>query len=453
MINFYKGTQAEYVNKKNTGDDNNLYFVTDTHSVVLNGVSYSGVEDVKIIKATKDNTTKVYLVLYGKGIASKNKNWSTASSTSTQVATQSDPTVIGGSVGSVGDLIGGACAEGETCGEISGSTGTVFDADSIRIDITDIVVSDKDRANLKQLESALSGAGLNIEYTSAENKDFQAPYTVGGITKGTKVSSVSGKTVSEVFDQILFPTIQPIVSKRPSATLSFKKGFDPFQIVGTTINYEGLFVPSGDSGQVTLNGVNMGAYAGDVSNKNVYEGTDHSANFLVNPLSLGSGVDTKVIKGPMLYQAEVTFAAGEKYKNNKGDASDLDAFPGGTVASNNLYIYGVYPIYYALTEDQDKGIFVIDTSTKSVKPTSWGSSEQVTLTFSLGSETDSTHHAFAISKYYTDVKVKMLNTLSGNYDPISSFSQGGQNGSLGYNYYVNTGSKTGAATYQITYTR
>lgn len=446
MINFYKGTQAEYVNKKITGEDNNLYFVTDTHSVVLNGVSYSGVEDVKIIKATKDNTTKVYLVLYGKGIASKNKNWSTASSTSTQVATQSDPTITGGSVGSVGDLIGGACAEGETCGEISGSTGTVFDADSIRIDITDIVVSDKDRANLKQLESALSGAGLNIEYTSAENKDFQAPYTVGGITKGTKVSSVSGKTVSEVFDQILFPTIQPIVSKRPSATLSFKKGFDPFQKVGTTVSYAGLFSVSGDSGQVTLNSVNMGAYAGefDESKNKIYYGTDHS---------LVSGTDIEVIKGPMLYQAEVTFAAGEKYKNNKGEASDLDAFPGGTVASNNLYIYGVYPIYYALTEDQEKGIFVIDTSTKSVKPTSWGSSEQVTLTFSLGSETDSTHHAFAISKYYTDVKVKMLNTLSGNYDPISSFSQGGQNGLLGYNYYVNTGSKTGAATYQITYTR
>lgn len=446
MINFYKGTQAEYVNKKITGEDNNLYFVTDTHSVVLNGVSYSGVEDVKIIKATKDNTTKVYLVLYGKGIASKNKNWSTASSTSTQVATQSDPTVIGGSVGSVGDLIGGACAEGETCGEISGSTGTVFDADSIRIDITDIVVSDKDRANLKQLESALSGAGLNIEYTSAENKDFQAPYTVGGITKGTPVSSVSGKTVSEVFDQILFPTIQPIVSKRPSATLSFKKGFDPFQQVGTTISQAGLFSVSGDSGQVTLNGVNMGAYAGefDESKNKIYYGTDHS---------LVSGTDIEVIKGPMLYQAEATFAAGEKYDDNKGEASDLDAFPGGTVASNNLYIYGVYPIYYALTEDQDKGIFVIDTSTKSVKPTSWGSSEQVTLTFSLGSETDSTHHAFAISKYYTDVKVKMLNTLSGNYDPISSFSQGGQNGLLGYNYYVNTGSKTGAATYQITYTR
>ena len=446
MINFYKGTQAEYVNKKITGDDNNLYFVTDTHSVVLNGVSYSGVEDVKIIKATKDNTTKVYLVLYGKGIASKNKNWSTASSTSTQVATQSDPTITGGSVGSVGDLIGGACAEGETCGEISGSTGTVFDADSIRIDITDIVVSDKDRANLKQLESALSGAGLNVNYTSAEKVNVSAPYTVGGITKGTLVSSVSGQTVSKVFDQILFPTIQPIVSKRPSATLSFKEGFDPFQKVGTTINYEGLFVPSGDSGQVTLNGVNMGAYAGefDESKNKIYYGTDHS---------LVSGTDIEVIKGPMLYQAEATFAAGKKYDDNKGEASDLDAYPGGTVASNNLYIYGVYPIYYALTEDQEKGIFVIDTSTKSVKPTSWGSSEQVTLTFSLGSETDSTHHAFAISKYYTDVKVKMLNTLSGNYDPISSFSQGGQNGLLGYNYYVNTGSKTGAATYQITYTR
>lgn len=444
MINFYKGTQAEYVNKKITGEDNNLYFVTDTHSVVLNGVSYSGVEDVKIIKATKDNTTKVYLVLYGKGIASKNKNWSTASSTSTQVATQSDPTITGGSVGSVGDLIGGACAEGETCGEISGSTGTVFDADSIRIDITDIVVSDKDRENLKQLESALSGAGLNVNYTSAEKANVSAPYTVGGITKGTLVSSVSGQTVSEVFDQILFPTIQPIVSKRPSATLSFKEGFDPFQKVGTTVSYAGLFSTSKDRGQVTLNGGYEGEYAGEVSNENIYYGTDHS---------LVSGTGIEVIKGPMLYQAEVTFAAGEKYDDNKGEASDLDAYPGGTVVSNNLYIYGVYPIYYALTEDQEKGIFVIDTSTKSVKPTSWGSSEQVTLTFSLGSETDSTHHAFAISKYYTDVKVKMLNTLSGNYDPISSFSQGGQNGLLGYNYYVNTGSKTGAATYQITYTR
>ena len=60
------------------------------------------------------------------------------------------------------------------------------------------------------------------KYTSAiEDKDLAMPNAVGGIAKGTKVSALEGQTYDYMWDELLFPTINPTFTA-PTASISFK---------------------------------------------------------------------------------------------------------------------------------------------------------------------------------------------------------------------------------------
>jgi len=55
-------------------------------------------------------------------------------------------------------------------------------------------------------------------YSPELDGNVRTPFAVGGIPTGTTVSYLSGKTMTEMFNEILFPEVYPLVATKPSVT-------------------------------------------------------------------------------------------------------------------------------------------------------------------------------------------------------------------------------------------
>lgn len=80
----------------------------------------------------------------------------------------------------------------------------------------------------KQLKGIGSGSlpvtsswALHVNYSSSLPTSSNVPYTVGGISSGTALSSLNEKELSIIVDRLLFPTINPtFVNPSSNITLS-----------------------------------------------------------------------------------------------------------------------------------------------------------------------------------------------------------------------------------------
>lgn len=79
-------------------------------------------------------------------------------------------------------------------------------------------MSAADKAKLDSIDDTLSA---NLMYTSELPDELTTPEKHGGLAKGTKVSDLEKKTLSQIFDDILFEEIQPTV-QNPSCSISPK---------------------------------------------------------------------------------------------------------------------------------------------------------------------------------------------------------------------------------------
>lgn len=173
------------------------------------------------------------------------------------------------------------------------------------------------------------------EYESnIEDKELAMPNAVGGIAKGTKISALEGKTYDEMFDDLLFPTVNPTFSA-PTASIKWN-GYSSTQEVGATGPTASSFTTSYSAGQITLNGVKQANRGGaqDAANSFIYVNND--ANNKTLP--------AKVTLGNTTFKYRAAFAEGPQPKNNKGGdyGSPLAA---GTVDSAAVTLNGTYPWY------------------------------------------------------------------------------------------------------------
>ena len=107
------------------------------------------------------------------------------------------------------------------------------------------------------------------KYTSAiEDKDLAMPNAVGGIAKGTKVSALEGQTYDYMWDELLFPTINPTFTA-PTASISFKSYSTP-QEVGATAPTAANFNTSLNKGAITLNGTKQADRSGNLDADNSF---------------------------------------------------------------------------------------------------------------------------------------------------------------------------------------
>lgn len=186
----------------------------------------------------------------------------------------------------------------------------------------------------------LDGTSTEIEMAKSEyesnieDKTLAMPNAVGGIAKGTTISSLEGKTYNEMFDDLLFPTVNPTFTA-PTASIAFKN-YSSTQEVGANGPTSSNFTTGYSAGEIKLNGVKQANRGGaqDTANSFIY----------VNGSASNKTLPSKVTLGGTTFKYRAAFAQGPQPKNNKGGdySSPLSA---GTVDSSAITLNGTYPWY------------------------------------------------------------------------------------------------------------
>lgn len=188
---------------------------------------------------------------------------------------------------------------------------------------------------LSDLKVDIEIGGGDTEYESAiSDKTLTTPNAVGGIAKGTKVSDLEGKTFSEMFDDLLFPTVNPEFTA-PTASIAFKS-YSSTQEVGATGPTSANFTTGYNAGEIKLNGVKQANRGGALNSTNSF--------IYVNGSTSNKTLPTKVTLGSTTFKYRAAYNEGPQPKNNKGGnyGSPLAA---GTVDSSAITLNGTYPWY------------------------------------------------------------------------------------------------------------
>ena len=182
------------------------------------------------------------------------------------------------------------------------------------------------------MSTPMSEGGSSEYESNIEDKTLAMPNAVGGIAKGTTISALEGKTYNEMFDDLLFPTVNPTFTA-PSASIAFKS-YSSTQEVGATGPTASNFTVGYNAGAITLNGTKQANRGGtqDTANSFIY----------VNGSASNKTLPSKVTLGSTTFKYRAAFAEGPQPKNNKGDnySSPLAA---GTVDSSAITLNGTYP--------------------------------------------------------------------------------------------------------------
>ena len=170
--------------------------------------------------------------------------------------------------------------------------------------------------------------------SNIEDKNIAMTTKYGDFAVGTKVSALEGKTYDELFDGILFPTVNPTFTA-PSASIALKS-YAATQEVGATAPTADNFTTGYNAGAINLNGSKQANRGGaqDTANSFIYYGS--SADNKTLP--------TTVAEGSTSYKYRAAFAEGPQPKNNKGVdySSPLAA---SYVDSTAVTVNGTWPWY------------------------------------------------------------------------------------------------------------
>lgn len=173
------------------------------------------------------------------------------------------------------------------------------------------------------------------KYTSAiEDKELATPNAVGGIAKGTKVSALEGNTYDYLWDELLFPTVNPTFTA-PTASISFN-GYTSPKEVGAAAPTAAQFNTSLDKGAITLNGVNQNDRSGALDSANSF--------IYYNGSEANTTLPTTVALGNTTYQYKAAYLQGPQPKDNKGNNYSTP-LPAGAVTSSAITVNGTYPWY------------------------------------------------------------------------------------------------------------
>lgn len=298
----------------------------------------------------------------------------------------------------------------------------------------------------------------DISYTTNLPDSLVVPQTIGGINKGTKVSDLEGSTISQMFDNLLFPEVQPTVQS-PSASISFKDTFssDGIYEVGATAPITINFNTSFNRGTCTVVGQANKNRAGALNSSSsfIYYGGDTSTKTLPAKITLGT----------MQYNYQAAYAQGDTLITSKGNKASVtpNPLPAGSVKSSNLTIFGTYPYYCngqsASYSSGDTNFPSAATPSTKLPLYKWADT-LVGAKFASEAATG-TRMQFMYSSRKKVTKVEFYNTISGkwetfgtsNYNSNSStkvYNIQGVNET--YNILTTTGPLSGSVQYRFTMT-
>lgn len=216
-----------------------------------------------------------------------------------------------------------------------------------------------------------------------------------------------GYTYSQMFDEILFPTVIPTIT---NPTLSWKDYTTTNKLVGSDITD---FILTNDNIANYIN-VDLGSWSLDINSEMTASnrcGTIRVSS-IGNPVNNNDGtylMGTTFIK----YQAYAKFAAGDDPKDNKGNVcTGMGYYNNSNIYSPEVYIYPYYN-FYATTNQDRPGELILQNVIKDA-----GISDVTTIQgeMNLAPHTSTTPWKLRLPRKLKNLW--MLNTSNGKYEEI-----------------------------------
>lgn len=298
----------------------------------------------------------------------------------------------------------------------------------------------------------------DISYTTDLPDSLVVPQTIGGINKGTKVSDLEGSTISQMFDNLLFPEVQPTI-QAPSATIHFKDTFSSNGVyeVGTTAPIAANFNTSFNRGTCTVVGQANKNRAGNLDSGNsfIYYGGNTSTKTL----------PAKVTLGTMQYNYHAAYAQGDTLVTSKGNKASVtpNPLPAGSVNSSNLTIFGTYPYYcngQSASSSSGDSNFPTSATPDTKLPLYKWTDTLVGAKFASEAATG-TRMQFMYSNRKKVTKVEFYNSISGKWETFDTSNYNAESGiktysvqgtNETYNILTTTGPLSGSVQYRFTIT-
>lgn len=281
-----------------------------------------------------------------------------------------------------------------------------------------------------------------LKYTSALSDDIATVNALGGIPAGTTVAQLKNKTFSQIFDELIFPTVNPTF-ETPTAHLSLKSTSTTpiIQEVGTTgasVPVAASFNTNYNPGAIKIAGVKKQNRGGDLQSDKSF--------IYINNTPTNKTFPTEIPEGSITYKYRAAYAQGPQPLDSKGNNYQTPLLA-GAVDSAAITINGVYPYF---TNKDYSGDFVKLALTTSN-----------TLSAVKFKAEGPSKHAFKIPAKYTLTKVELLNTLSGKYENygIDKFTKTTENiivqgKQVSYAVYTrNDAGFNGESTFNITFSK
>lgn len=203
-------------------------------------------------------------------------------------------------------------------------------------------------------DNGIVSQGLTtMKYISEDyvNDNLVVPITIGDITSGTTISSLTGKTFSEILNMMLVPTIEPYISENNSLILELTSTIDDIVEVGTpispTINTtynRGKITFGNNVDQIDLTGLpsQYRFKLPDGSTDQTYSTTNLSQQHVYNsyPATLGT----------ITWSVEVDYSLGTgNYYNSKNiqrNNLDSDRVSGTIINSSDIVVNATYYVWW-----------------------------------------------------------------------------------------------------------
>jgi len=232
------------------------------------------------------------------------------------------------------------------------------------------------------------------------------PNAVGGYPAGTDVSSLKGDDLITMWDNLLFPTVNPTYIA-PSNTFTITPATE-LQIIGNNIDISTNAALN--KGQIQINGVFQNYRSGDAS---TYFYTDPSGNTLLIQVDTSDGTNTQAINGYEIqlgyqnFTNQISYKDGPQPLTNKGVPYGTPLI--GGITSNITRRYeGVYPIFATtsnITTYTQQPLYSMITGQN--------------IIMAMAPESGSDKQSFDLPDAFRPlVSIEQLNTVSNNYEPI-----------------------------------
>ena len=226
---------------------------------------------------------------------------------------------------------------------------------------------------------------LSTIYNTNLTSTFEVPTAVGGIDAGTTVADLNTKTIVEILDDLLFPTVLASIGTNKSVTLT-TTGSNQIYEVGEPLTRR--LTATFNQGSITNGDGSAGPSLVGSATNYIFTGTGIASsidNQTVNFLD----ITWYVILGDNDWDVVVSHGAGTgDYTDNKGIiGTNLDGNRGaGTVSDTDTSpnITGYYPYYWGVsdTDPQPADIInLIETGDSSVNKVIGNVSGNIDITF------------------------------------------------------------------------